>query len=445
MPLDVSLKLAHANDASIGRVRAGFEDETGKMQDGRIKLNGKIYEVKFLEGGTAEVRRNYQGLFANFRNKYCHKDTKHALALQAKVNEVLKQSETKEYKMISGTHQKLLGLLRSGGGAAIEVADYGFESNRTIISDSGLIQAMNSKLEETGQMIKFNRIDDYNTIVGIDPGTVDPRNLPEMLKSIADGTLQTKIKKQFADNFDRNDVRQWKEFLAKPENFAKIDILGKLHRYMHLPEGHQASKQTGWEASFARDRNAAMRSFVLKNLPYDAKDISTDTVNLLAAKLTEYVEICATKDDGERNRKLGEFFAKANWLTPEEQVKFDNLVSQSGKGVAEEVLDKKTLGERKLFNLFSNVVSVAFFRETSKIGLDFFRRRGTPVMFQFSDYSGRSYVGREQELFQPEGWRDGEDAQGFRENGGSSITSSEMRHALRMGENTTVHFVGGMA
>ena len=278
MPLDVSLKLAHANDASIGRVLAGFEDETGKMQDGRIKLNGKIYEVKFLEGGTAEVRRNYQGLFANFRNKYCHKDTKHALALQAKVNEVLKQSETKEYKMISGTHQKLLGLLRSGGGAAIEVADYGFESNRTIISDSGLIQAMNSKLEETGQMIKFNRIDDYNTIVGIDPGTVDPRNLPEMLKSIADGTLQTKIKKQFAGNFDRNDVRQWKEFLAKPENFAKIDILGKLHRYMHLPEGHQASKQTGWEASFARDRNAAMRSFVLKNLPYDAKDISTDTV-----------------------------------------------------------------------------------------------------------------------------------------------------------------------
>ena len=73
MPLDVSLKLAHANDASIGRVLAGFEDETGKMQDGRIKLNGKIYEVKFLEGGTAEVRRNYQGLFASFRNKYCHR------------------------------------------------------------------------------------------------------------------------------------------------------------------------------------------------------------------------------------------------------------------------------------------------------------------------------------------------------------------------------------
>ena len=122
-----------------------------------------------------------------------------------------------------------------------------------------------------------------------------------------------------------------------------------------------------------------------------------------------------------------------------------NVIRETAKGTAIYPISDALLGERKLFNLFSNVVSVAFFRETSKIGLDFFRRRGTPVMFQFSDYSGRSYVGREQELFQPEGWRDGEDAQGFRENGGSSITSSEMRHALRMGENTTVHFVGGMA
>lgn len=443
MALDVSLKLGHANDASIGRVLAGFEDGTGKMQDGRIKLNGKIYEVKFLEGGTAEVRRNYQGLFASFRNKYCHKDTKHALALQEKVNEVLKQSETKEYKMISGTHQKLIGLLKSNDNATIEVADYGFESNRTIISDSGLIQTMNDKLKETGQMIKFNRIDDYNSFIGINPDSVDPRDFPEMLKSIAGGTLQTKIPQNYAGNFNKQDVQEWKEFLVKPENLAKIDILGKLYRYMHLPEGHQASKGTGWEASFARDKIAAMRSFVLKNLTYDARDISTATIDLLAAKLTEYVEICAIKDGDERNRKLGDFFAKAKWLTPDEQEKFDELVRQRGKGTAEEVVERKTLDERKLFTLFRNVIGVAFFRETSKIGLDFFRSKGTPVMFQFSDYSGKSYVGRENELFQPEGWRDGENAPGFRENGGSFITNSEMRHALRMGENTNVHFVGG--
>ena len=30
------------------------------------------------------------------------------------------------------------------------------------------------------------------------------------------------------------------------------------------------------------------------------------------------------------------------------------------------------------------------------------------------------------------------------EKGGSTITSSEMRHAVRMGENSTVQFVGGL-
>ena len=31
----------------------------------------------------------------------------------------------------------------------------------------------------------------------------------------------------------------------------------------------------------------------------------------------------------------------------------------------------------------------------------------------------------------------------FREKGGSAITSSEMRHAVRMKGDSTVHFVGG--
>ena len=446
MNLDISLSLSHAADASIGRVLGGFETENGKMQDGRIQLNGKIYEVKFLEGGTAEVRRNYQGFFASFRNKYCHKDTKHALALEAKVNEVLKQSGTKEFKMISGTHQKLLELLKSSDNAAIEVGNYGFESNRKIIDDSGLVQAMNDKLKASGRAIKFNQIDTYNALIGINPETIDVRNLPEMITSIADGTLETRIPAKDKANFDKQGVDDWKAFLKKPENVAKIDILGKLHRYMHLQEGHKATKETGWEASFARDKNAAMRSFVLKNIPYDAKDTSSETIDLLAERLKTYVEICAIQDKDERDKKLGEFFAKSNWLTAEEQEKFDKMASQRGRGAAEEVLERRTLDERKLFNLFRNVVSYAFFRETSKIGLDFFRSKGTPVMFQFSDYAGNSYRRRTNELFQPEAWREGENSAGFREKGGSAITSSEMRHAIRMGEagDTTVHFVGGL-
>ncbi len=444
MALDVSLKLGHVNDVSTGRVLAGFEDESGKMQAGRIKVDGKYYEVTFLEGGTSEVRRNYQGFFGSFRNKYCHKDTKRALALQERINNVLKQADTKEFKIISGTHQKLLGLLRSNDAAAIEVGNYGFESNRQIVAKSWLVETMNERLAKSGRMIKFNKIDDYNNLVGINAASIDPREFHEMANSIATGTLRARIPDGYDDNFSKQDLDDWKAFLKKPENVAKIDIPGKLHRYMHLPEGHKTEKQTGWEASFARDKNAAMRSFILKNLSYGAKDVSSATVDLLAKKMAEYVEIYAVADKDERDRQMGEFFKKTNWLMPEEQVKFNDFSAKNGKAAAESTIERKTLDERKLFNLFRNVLSIAFFRETSKIGLDFFRSKGTPVMFQFSDYSGRSYVGRQQELFAPEAWRDGEESQWFREKGGSAITSSEMRHALRFGENPTIHFVGGL-
>ena len=443
MALDVSLKLGHVDDVSIGRVIAGFEDESGKMQAGRIKVDGKYYDVTFLEGGTAEVRRNYQGILGSFRNKYCHKDTKRALALQERINNVLKQSNTAEFKIVSGTHQKLLGLLQSSGEARIEVANYGFESNRQIVAKSLLVQSMNEKLAKSGRMITFNKIDDYNRFIGINAGTIDPRDFPEMFASIASGKLQVKVPEGLEENFPAQDIKEWRSFLAKPENVAKIDIPGKLHRYMHLPEGHKTEKQTGWEASFARDKNAAMRSFILKNLSYGAKDVSTETVDLLAKRMTSYVDICAIDDKKERDTKLGAFFKKSNWLMPKEQKNYDKFKAKNGEANADAVIGHKTLDERKLFNLFRNVLSIAFFRETSKVGLDFFRSKGTPVMFQFSDYSGKSYVGRKNELFQPEAWREGENSQGFREKGGSAITSSEMRHAIRMGENSTVHFVGG--
>ena len=70
--------------------------------------------------------------------------------------------------------------------------------------------------------------------------------------------------------------------------------------------------------------------------------------------------------------------------------------------------------------------------------IDFFRDKGTPVMFQFADYNGHSFIGHEQELFEPEAWRGGENTDAYREKGGAGITNSEMRHAVRMGDNTTV-------
>ena len=437
MALDISLQLRRIKDVSLGRVLAGFEDEDGKMQAGRIKLNGKIYEVKFLDGGTSEVRRNYQGIFGWFRNRFCHKDTTCALALQAKINEVLAQARPDEYRILSSTHRQLLGLLKSSTEAQIEVANYGFESNRTIVAQGRLVSTMNAKLKGEGRAIKFNKIDDYNRLVGISPITVDPRILPDTMKSIASGTLGVRIPDNYGNKFARQDLVEWKAFLQRPETLAKIDIPGKLYRYMHLPEGDQASKQTGWEASFARDKTAAMRSFVLKNLPYGNRFLSSLAIDMVAEKLTRYVDIYAIKDAGERRKQLREFFTLSNWLLPAQKRQYNDLVVEYGQKSADSFIQRRPLEERVVFNAFCNVLSYSFFRQTSKLGLDFFREKGTPVMFQFADYSGRSYSGREQELFQPEAWRGGE-TEAYREKGGAAITGSEMRHGIRMGDDTTI-------
>ena len=430
MSLDVSLKLTDVSDISTGRLLVGFEDEKGKLHDGRIKSNGNIYEVKFLEGGTAEVRRKYTDIFAWFRNRWCTHETTRAQALQAKINDILSQSGSNEYRILSGTHKNLLNLVKNSKENTIEVANYGFESNRQTLYDGQIVIDMNKKLMAEGRMIKFNKIDDYNRLVGITAGTVDPRDMHELMEKVAGGNLKPRIYDGYEDNFAMKDLKEWKAFLQA--NAAKIDIPAKLYRYMHLPEGHQATKETGWEASFARDKAAAMRSFVLKNLPYGDRDLSSATIDLLARKLTEYVDIYAIEDNDERNRKLGTFFAKANWLTPEEQVKFDKLAEKNGKAAANYVIEKKELDGRKLFNSFRNMLSYAFFRQTSKLGLEFFHNRKTPVMFQFADYSGRSYHGREQEVTAPGAWRDGENTPAYREKGGASITSSEMRRAMKL-------------
>lgn len=153
MSLDVSLKLADVSNLSTGRLLAGFEDKTGALHDGRIKSNGHYYEVKFLEGGTAEVRRNYQGLFAWFRNRWSSHETTRAKALQEKINTILSQSKSDEYRILSGTHRQLLGIIEKSTAKTIEVANYGFEPNRTKISDEGLVSTMNEKLNQDGASI----------------------------------------------------------------------------------------------------------------------------------------------------------------------------------------------------------------------------------------------------------------------------------------------------
>lgn len=149
--------------------------------------------------------------------------------------------------------------------------------------------------------------------------------------------------------------------------------------------------------------------------------------------MKSYIEIYAIEDEKKRDEAYGEFFRSSNWLMPKEQKSFNDFAAKYGKEHASKFADEsKSLDERQLFNLFRNVLSYAFFRQTSKLGLEFFRDKGTPVMFQFADYAGQSYKNREMDLFKPEGWRKGENSEDFSKDGGSPITNSELRRAMKI-------------
>ena len=71
--------------------------------------------------------------------------------------------------------------------------------------------------------------------------------------------------------------------------------------------------------------------------------------------------------------------SSSNWLLPKEQESFNKLAQQIGLENATRRADETAVTQRKAYNLFRNVLSYAFFRQTSKLGLEFFRNKGTPV------------------------------------------------------------------
>ena len=86
-------------------------------------------------------------------------------------------------------------------------------------------------------------------------------------------------------------------------------------------------------------------------------------------------------------------------------------------------------------NIFDNVLVYATFRQTSKLGLSFFKEEKVPVMFQYADYNGSSLRNNFQKKVDAEDqWKgDNLDIKA----GGSAITYSEMRHIERMQRQET--------
>ncbi len=452
------LHIGGIGDIGAMNVTDKLQDDKGDFRNGQVRIDTRRYDVTFRDG-KADVSRSFYGFTGWIMSLFVGKKTTTALAIEKKLNDVITGADKdtafgkNSFQIISSNRAKLNEILaESGGKKVIEVADYGLKPNRDLVKNSKLVAGINAELldedEEAPRKINFNKIDGYNTVVGIVPGALDARNLPATLQKIAGGKLVIDDKIKPRSQYGLQRVKDWRSFLARPENVKKLNIPAKLYGYLHLDPGLVTEKQTGWKAAFSADKDRALKQFILKNLPYSFRNVSEESVDLVAQKIKEYVEIFHMEDSPEKTRKLDEFFKKENWFGPEDQALLNERIEEYGEEDGREMFEGNPLESRQLYGLFTNVFVVSTFRQASKLGLDFFLEQGVPVMFQYADYNGKSLKGREDEFRKENYWTQGCDAVKDKGVGGSAITHSELRRVFRLlerpgGKELNVKFAEG--
>lgn len=400
-----SIKLRNVEDLSSNAlVKNLVENENGSMS-GKIKVGYKTYLVNVSDTGKVDVHRKL-GFFGRLFIRNSHTAT--SCRFEKKIADLI---STNEYAIAKNSQTELKNIIRnSGNKKTVEVANYGMKGNRITLVGSGVVEDLSKKTP--GKTVVLNTIDEYNKRIGIGPNTLITENHEKTMNSIASGKF--KPNEDEDGNYPEEKLKLWGKFLARPENMEKINIPKKLFRYLHQDPGADGGiqKTTGWKAAFRQNPTQALKQFVMKNLPFGSGKPTDAEISFLADKLRQYVEIYNDNNRDTRQQKLNSFFKSRNWKL-------------GGTN--------KTPAEMKV--AFENVIVYSTFRQTSKLGIDFFREQNVPVLFQFSDHKGTSLAGGGKEKIVNENfWKNNEAG----ENGGSSITNSELRHINKILQNEQV-------
>ena len=442
--------------------------ETKLRNEGSIRVGSKTYKVTYVKGDDGveklQMKRHYTGFLIGPLLNLCKRSSlttqSTALRLNDKIAELMKSTD---YQIARNTYDKLMEIANTHKGDAngvIEVGNYGHSEPRKKIMSMGVVEAVNKKLEasKSGKSIRLNMIDTYNTFLGVTVGTLMPDKYAATMKKIAGGGL--KINEGMLDNdglytVEREDLEQWRAYISNPEIAAKIDIPKKLHAYLHQGEATgNDGNLVGWKKDFQLNPDTALRNFVIKNMPASFMregKLNDEVINKMCGKLRSYVEIYNMEDGPAKQAQLDDFFDFANWECTDadtariEQAIKDVIAEKADKGNMDEKVTEKRFGKAitesfykgkpckamknlESYVLFSDILMYATFRQTSKIGLDFFKSQGKPILFHTSDrksvdFGDMTWIKGENH------WKSGQLDPTY---GGSEITHSEIRHATKL-------------
>lgn len=437
----------------------------------KVEVNGHTYEFSLSQGEDGKLRATTnvlqdKGIFNSLKRFFCGVSADERAARMNVANAITQKMASiindNKYTQITNnllTFRTIVNKNLAANNTNIDIADYGLDPNRKLVKINNLLDKIRNEYADKGVNISFRQIDSYNSANKISPATlcIHPHpencgqegNYEDTMNAICSGELGDKFDKY--QGIPKDKAEEWHKFLQRPENMKKINIPAKLNEYLHQPADSVVEKQTGWKAEFKADPDKALKNFILKNLSYDFRDISANELNVLIKDVKRYLDIMNIPDKNERDRKLEEFFDLSNgWRNEKEQEEYEkelqSLRNDYPDSPEEEIIAfanvNNNIGKTRRFLMLNNVFVYSTFRQTSKLGLDFFHEQNIPVMFQFADYKGADLEGRFGDIENEIKNRKDENGNFIRipNKAGSAITRSEMRHAIRMQKRLDLDF-----
>ena len=458
MPDDVLFSLNKAKDLNAINIvehLSGQENDT-PFQSGKVQVNGKFYDIQFVNhnGKTyLDVKRDFRGFFSFFRNRWGNKHTNCANELKGTIQNIL---ASKKYVLVKNNYNALLDIGRKSNMESLEIGNYGFSDNRNVLVAQDVISAVNRKLQSEGKNthLEFNKIDSYNTAIGITTGSLNMTTYNKVISNLSASQLSVKEDDCKKLHLDQTKAKAWIKFIQQPENAAKINIVKKLHSYMHQdPNEPLDGKQTGWKADFKKNPDQALRNFVIKNSPLPLNTLDAEFLDRAVNTLREFIELSNMEHGDEKIKAAKDFFDKNRWLTEADNKEIDkklNAFMTENDCNLNTALHALYNGDRrnhnKLYLFVNNLLMYSTFRQTSKLGIDFFRQNHIPILFQHADrkHMDLSRNNKMDAILTENFWKDGNENVDSK---GSEITNSEIRHAKQLddkfGQESGIFYVAG--
>lgn len=380
-------------DDFFGTDKASFNNST-------IKVGSKTYNVTFADDGKVSVSFATKSFFHIFQ-----KSAKTAVC--AKIQELVDLYSLKRdvaegcrATAIAENTVKLLdeeinpNLKADPGSNSKTFAHYGFSDVRQE-SLKAINEESLKRLADNKSAVNAILINDLNETVGL-PGDSHAANGVAFMKlNNTVGISEFGSKSYISPELSR----EWAAFLKGHD----VDIFSKIQKASDEAKGE---KVTGWAGEIKKNGlENAVADMVRKNLDPRVVVKYKDINAMIMPVAKALIELSKTG--------FGEI--------PDMKSTTVSAIGQKMK----DVLSKYVAADRleEAFDVLDNAATGAFWRQTSKLGLDFFKSRGTPVIFDWTKFNGEATDGSELD----DKWWKNANADVY-QHFGVAITNSEMRH-----------------